>query len=182
MRGSWVLGVVVAALTLVACSNSAAPAPPLDASPAPIAAPVTPGPSSLSAEDEALLGLLGEPRESPQAAGLVAAANAVCDRLDPVTTTDDFIAAQISIRSDFPAAVNRPGTGIVGFEDAATFAYCPAVGERVGELLLREAGLTPPPPQPGPVIPEGECVGYGCSEQQDAELNRGEREANSGGG
>ena len=164
-------------------------------------------------QDTTFLDQLGEPHTSSQAPALIGAARAVCDRTAAVTDMDGFIDAQISIRRDFPDAVNRPGVGILGFEDAATSAYCPDVaaglqgklqagmdaaiedsqerGRQVqAELDAAEPPVMAPMGNGEPpvvlggdpdllVIPE-ECIGYGCSNEQDAALNEGERAANGG--
>lgn len=150
-------------------------------------------------QDEDFLARLGDTTESERGPGLVAAAHAVCDRLRPVNTLDELGAAQISIRTDFPGAVDT--FGILAFEDTATAVYCPDVAAGLGPKLQaemqaeiaavqeqarqvdRELGLQPPAATvgsaPGAVleVPE-ECVGYGCSPAQDDELNRWERDAN----
>lgn len=154
--------------------------------------------SGPSKQDTAFLTQLGEPAGTPASAELVAAARSVCDRLGPVTDLASFTDAQIAIRNDFPDPVNR--YGILAFEDAATAAYCPDVATGLQETLMpeleaevaaveeqarrmeRELGL--PPAIGGSeselVVPE-ECVGYGCGPEQDAELDRWERDANAGG-
>lgn len=151
-------------------------------------------------QDEDFLARLGETVESGRGPGLVAAGRAVCDRLRPVNTLDEFTAAQVSIRADFPGAVDT--FGIVAFEDVATAVYCPDVAAGLGSKLEAEMqaeiaaveeqarrvdeefGLQPPVIGSSPgsqlVVPEG-CIGYGCGPGQDEELGRWERGANSGG-
>lgn len=172
----WTLGLfIVAAVAVAGCAGGGYP----------------------TGQDEDFLARLGDTTESERGPGLVAAAHAVCDRLRPVGTLDEFTTAQISIRDDFPGAVNT--FGIIQFEDVATAVYCPDVAAGLGPKLEaemqaeiaaveeqarrvdEELGTSSAPvigSSPGPqlVVPE-ECVGYACPGMEE-ELNRGEREAN----
>lgn len=169
------LGAVVAVLLLASCS--AGPTP----------------------EDEAFLSALGEPVDSERADGLIAAGRDVCDRLAAVTSLDEFGEAQLAIG----AANGRQGDDLLRFENAAVGAYCFAEIGRLRPIFERDAAAQAAETQrqvdeymatqpPGPDLdlntpgtqegsaPAEECIGYGCSPEQDAQLNEEESEANAG--
>lgn len=86
-----------------------------------------------------------------------------------------------------------PGTelGTLAFEVVPVWngPYTPFTFTGVDQLLQTPSAPAPEPapgppaptPEPAPAAPPTEeCIGYGCSPEQDAELNEWEREANEG--
>lgn len=89
----------------------------------------------------------------------------------PVVVQDEPVPA--------PAPAPAPGPAVSSptFNPDSADGYGP--DQRLPPLCERFPGEFDCNDNPIPPQPSGECIGYGCSPEQDAELNRAEAEANN---
>jgi len=144
--------------------------------------------SSRSEQDQAFLTSLGVrgDAQTQDSTDLIKAGHALCDGLPAVKDPMTAITFRTNLLHDYPIATKN--TDLATFTSAATSSYCPDVAAAAAQRysaslsVVNVAPTTPavPTPTSSPTPTTTECVGYGCSAKQDAQINKGEASANPG--